>query len=254
MLKFFRFTAPWVLLLSGCLAAPAATAPEMAPLKVGVSPAFPPLIYKEAGKFAGLEADFARVLGAELGRPVTFVELKWEDQVSALVDGRTDIIMSGMSVTRTRQLRVAFATPYLSIGQATLVRREELPRFALGYPATPKGTIGVLESTTGDFLVQQEFPRNKRRTFKSPLQAARALEKKQIDLLICDSPIVLWLASMNEIQGLVTVPVLLSEESLAWAVRKSDPELLSAVNGALERLQKDGQATSILRRWIPVQP
>lgn len=254
MLTDFRRSLSLVLLLSCTLVVAAAAAPDAAPLRVGVSPSFPPLIYKEGGKVAGVEADFAQALGAELGRPVTFVEVQWEDQVPALLEGRTDIIMSGMSVTRTRQLRVAFANPYLAVGQATLVRREDLPKYALGFPATPKGTIGVLESTTGDFLVQQEFQRNKRKPFKSPLQAARALEKGQIDLLICDSPIVLWLAGMNEIQGLVMVPVLLSEESLAWAVRKSDPGLLESVNQALEKLQKDGRAAKVLRRWIPLQP
>src|SRR5262249_54299516 len=163
-------------------------------------------------KLAGIEADFAKALGEELGRPIQFVEISWEDQIEALTGGKIDIIMSSMSITRPRTLRVAFARPYLAVGQATLVRREDANKYLLGFPIRPEGTIGVLKATTGDFLVQQEFSRNKRKDFKSPEDAARALRKKNIDLFISDSPVILWLASINEDQGLVSVPIYLTEE------------------------------------------
>jgi polar amino acid transport system substrate-binding protein len=229
-------------------------AAESAPLRVGVTANFPPMIYKEGGKLVGVEADLANALGQELGRTVKLVEVNWEDQIPALSEGRTDIIMSSMSVTRARQLRVAFARPYLAVGQSVLVRREDANKYLLGFPSLPEGTIGVLKATTGDFLVQQEFSRSKRKGFKSPQEAAKALEKKKIDLFICDLPIASWLAGMNEIEGLVAVPILLSEEQLAWAVRKSDSELLESVNRALEKLQKEGRAAAIVKRWIPLYP
>jgi polar amino acid transport system substrate-binding protein len=225
---------------------------EPAPLRVGVTANFPPMIYKDGGKLVGVEVDFAKALGQELGRPVKLVEVDWEDQIPALADGRTDIIMSSMSITLARQLRVAFAKPYLVVGQTILARREDASRFAPGFPIVPKGSIGVLKATTGDFLVQQEFPHTKRKAYDTPEDAAKALAKKKIDLLICDSPTAWWLAGMNEIQGLVVVPIYLSREPLAWAVRKSDPELLVSVNGALDKFQADGRATAIIKRWIPL--
>ena len=225
---------------------------EPAALRVGVTASFPPMIYKEGGKLVGVEADFAKALGEELGRPVKLVELDWEDQIPALLNGRTDIIMSSLSITRARQSRVAFSRPYLAVGQTVLVRREDANKYLLGFPAMPQGTIGVLKATTGDFLVQQEFSRSRRKAFKSSLDAAKALEKQRIDLLICDLPVAWWLAGMNEIAGLVTVPILLSEEQLAWAVRKTDPELLESVNGALEKLQKNGRVSAIIKQWIPL--
>lgn len=222
------------------------------PLRVGVTPNFPPMIFKEGGRLVGVEVDFAKALGEELGRPIKLVEIDWEDQIEALAEGRTDIIMSSMSMTRPRQLRVAFTKPYLAVGQTALVRREDANKYLLGFPARPQGIIGVLKATTGDFLVQQEFPRSKRKEFKSSMEAAKALEKKRIDLLICDLPVVWWLAGMKENAGLVAVPFLLSEEQLAWAVRKSEPELLESANGVVEKFQKDGRTAAIIKRWIPL--
>ena len=243
------FSAFLVLSLVSAWGGPSA---EPAPLRVGVTPNFPPMIFKDGGKLVGVEVDFAMALGKELGRPVKLVEVDWEDQISALADGRTDIIMSGMSITLARELRVAFSKPYMIVGQTVVVRREDATQFAPGFPIVPKGSIGVLKATTGDFLVQQEFPRIKRKSYNSPEAAAKALAKKKIDMLICDSPTAWWLAGMNEIQGLVVLPIFLSREPLAWAVRKSDPELLTSVNGALDTFQADGRATAILKQWIPL--
>ena len=243
------FTGFLVLSLVSAWGGPSA---EPAPLRIGVTANFPPMIYKDGGKLVGVEVDFANALGKELGRPIKLVEVDWEDQIPALADGKTDIIMSGMSITLARQLRVEFSKPYMLVGQTVVVRREDATKFALGFPIEPKGSIGVLKATTGDFLVQQEFPQIKRKTYDSPEDAAKALVKKKTDMLICDSPTAWWLASMNEVQGLVVMPIFLSREPLAWAVRKSDSDLLTSVNSALDKLQADGRATAIIKRWIPL--
>jgi len=231
---------------------PASSQSPPTPLRIGVTPSFPPMIYKEGGKLVGAEADFAKALGDELGRPIQLVEVAWEDQIPKLVEGKTDLIMSSMSITQARSVRVGFTKPYMLVGQMVLVRREDANKYALGFPAVPAGTIGVIEGTTGDFLVQQEFTRNKRRTFSAAQDAAKALEKKKIDLFISDSPVILWLAGMNESQGLVVLNTHLSQEQLAWAARKSDAGLVASVNTALEKLQKDGRALGIIKRWLPL--
>jgi polar amino acid transport system substrate-binding protein len=116
----------------------------------------------------------------------------------------------------------------------------------------PQGTIGVIKATTGDFLVQQEFPKSKRKEYRSAQDAAKALAKKKIDLFISDSPTVWWLAGMNETEGLTVVRVFLSQEQLAWAVSRSNTGLLQSVNDALDKMQKDGRAAAIVKRWIPL--
>jgi ABC-type amino acid transport substrate-binding protein len=249
-----RFQTSIVVILTTLIfaAGPDGRAADPAPLKVGVTPIFPPVIYKEGGKLVGVEADFAKMLGEELGRPVQFVELKWEDQIPALVDGRTDIIMSGMSATRARELRIAFSKPWLIIGQMALVRRDDAFRYALGFPARPNGVIGVLKSTTGDFLVQQEFSRNERKTYSNSGAAAKALMKKRIDLFICDAPTIWWLAGLHETDGLVAVPIFITQEPLAWGMRRSDTDLQNAANAALDKLQQSGRAVATIKRWIPL--
>jgi polar amino acid transport system substrate-binding protein len=240
------------LLLSGCpqplAAEPAATGP---PFRVGVAPEFPPMIFKEGPKLVGVEADFAQALGRELGRPVIFVELPWEDLLNALEAERIDIIMSSMSITRARQFRVAFADPYLRIGQMALVRADEQYRYMLFENSLAEKAVGVRKATTGDLLVQQEFPRAKRKYFKTGNEAAKALVKKKIDLFVSDSTVIWYLAGLYEAQGLVVAPMVMSDEMLAWGVRRTDTQLLESVNAFVKRIKASGDLMQILRRWMP---
>ena len=96
------------------------------PLRVGITPDFPPLVFKQGDQVAGIEVELARMLGEELGRPVKFVEVKWDEQIPALLEGKTDIIMSSMTVTRERQVRIAFAEPFMKSGLVAAVRHEDV--------------------------------------------------------------------------------------------------------------------------------
>ena len=230
------------------------SAPEAAALRVGVSPVFPPLVFKQGKELCGVEVDLARALGENLGRKVTFVELPWEEQIEALNAGRIDIIMSSMSITMARRQVMNFSHPYLIVGQMTLVRREDQNKYLLGFPVKPPGTVGVLKATTGEFLVQREFPKAERKVFTSEALAVQALKKKKIDLFISDSTLVWHLAGMHSTEGLAAVPIALSEEQLAWGVRKGDEKLLTAADEFLQKSLQDGTLNRILRRWTAVQP
>src|SRR5258708_11871996 len=86
-----------------------ARVPAHKTLRVGITPDYPPLVFGQAGAVAGAEIDLARALAKELNRPVEFITLQRDDLINAIQDGRIDIVMSGMSVTKTRQIPPAFS-------------------------------------------------------------------------------------------------------------------------------------------------
>jgi polar amino acid transport system substrate-binding protein len=212
------------------------------------------MIYKEGGEYIGLEADCARALGESLGRPVEFVPLKWEDLIPSLSKGKVDILMSSMSITQGRRMQVDFSNPYLKVGQMALVRGEDRGKYLLGFQAGMSNPVGVKGATTGDFLVRQEWPKAKRKSYRTGEDGAKALLKKKIDLFIADATLIWWLAGTYEAQGLASLPFLLSDEQLAWGVRKGDTALLESVNQFLQSIQTDGRFESIMRRWLPQAP
>lgn len=247
----------WLLVLTCCLLANASAddKPKLiaTTLRVGVSPVFPPMIFKKDKKLAGVEVDLAHELAEQMGLQAVFVELPWEEQVEALNAGKIDIIMSSMSITQARKWVVDFSQPYLVVGQMPLVRREDQNLYVFGFPIRPPGKMGALKATTGDFLLQREFPKATRKIYKSESQAVEALKKKNIDLFISDSTLVSYLAGVHSSEGLVAVPLALSEEPLGWAVRKGDEKTLKAANEFIQKSIASGKLNQVFKRWMALQ-
>ncbi len=246
----------WAAVMAGCVGSPSRQKGISAdtPLRIGVAPDYPPVIFKQDGVIAGMEADLAVNVARALNRPYRFVSLDWNQMIPALMEGRIDIIMAGMTVTEERAIRVAFSKPYLKTGQMALIRRTDAARYS--QPAQVmmgRANVGFQRGTTGEQFVRQQFPNAKEIGFLSAEDAAIALNRGRIDLLIHDAPVVWWLASENEAKLMVS-PQPLTEEYLAWAVRRDDPELLALVNDCLDAMKKDGTLNRIFKRWMPGAP
>ena len=239
--------------LAGMLAGGCATVsqPGPAPLRVGVTPDYPPLVMEQNGKLAGLEVELATLLGAELDRPVEFHRIKWREQFDSLLAGKTDIIMSGLSVTRERQLRVLFTEPHMKNAIMGMVRRDEAGRFTTADDIRQfTGIIGVQPNTTADVFVREQCPHARRFGVADPDFATYELTRKRIDLFLHDGHAIAWQVSKKEgrVNG-VWIP--LTEEYMAWAVRRSDTALADEVNGFIQRYKKNGRLKILLDRWFP---
>jgi ABC-type amino acid transport substrate-binding protein len=220
-------------------------------LRVGVTTTYPPIIFRQGGQVAGVEADLARLLGPRLGRPVYFTEVSWDQQIDALMGGKTDVIMSGMSVTEARTVRIAFTEPYLEGGLMAAVRTEDARQFGTREALLQTtGTIGAVERTTGDVFVQQNFPNARRVTLSVASDGALALRRRTIDVFVHDGPSIAWLVSANE-ADLAGLWEPLNRESLAWGVRRDDAQLLAQLNEILGSWKRDGTLTGVLERWLP---
>lgn len=242
-------------LICGCATLPEApVASSEKVLRVGVTPNYPPVIFRERDEIIGLEADFARMLASDLGKTLRFVNLPWTGQVAALGDGRTDIIMSGMSMTPERSAVVIFCEPYLEVGQLIMFRGRDLYTFQ--YPRVIyliETRIGVEKGTTGDMLVQQRCRRAKRVEFSSAEKAVDALIRKKVDVVVHDAPALWRLAALHEGEGIVVNSAPLTQEYLAWAVALGSEELLRDANDALRRWKEDGRFLETVGRWLPLE-
>jgi ABC-type amino acid transport substrate-binding protein len=223
-------------------------------LRVGVTPDHPPIIFRQNEAITGVEADLARKLAEELKRPFRFVILSWEDQIPALLENRIDITMSGMSVTKAREIRIAFAEPYLKSGLVAAIRAEDAKKYNSkeiilnGYV-----TVGAVKDTTGDAFVKRNFPNAVRKTFLSNAKdAINELKRRTIDIFVYDAPSVVWFVSENEadIAGFWEP---LTEEYLAWGVRKNDERFLTDVNTVLKQWKQNGTLNGVLQKWLPAE-
>jgi ABC-type amino acid transport substrate-binding protein len=221
------------------------------PLRVGITPDYPPMIFKNEGEIVGVEADLARELGKALGRPVQFVEVPWNRQIDSLIEGQTDIIMSGMSITDARLARIRFSKPYMKSGLMAMMRTEDGGKYRTPSSVLQStGLVGVQKDTTGEAFVRERMPNATVRVLRKPGSAMYSLNNRKIDVFIHDLPAVVWMVSENE--GEVTaLRSLLTEEYLAWGMRTQDASLLARIDTVLAGWRKDGTLNRILNYWMP---
>lgn len=242
--------------LSSCssTAAQRATPPPPGPppLRIGVNSTSPPYVFQQDGRYVGMEVDFARQLGQALGRQVRFVDLPFDQILPALLENRIDIAMSGLTITKLREMRVAFSDPYLRSGLLAMMQRRDLERFpTVASVLSCNARISVVNGTTGEKFIRQRcaqggtiYPTNSTEIAISEVKLGRS------DVLIQDAPIVVWAVSANEgVLAFLRQP--LNREDLGWAMRRDDEALVAQVNGVLARWQANGTRAAVLDRWVP---
>ena len=222
-------------------------------LKVGVSPDYPPMAYKQDGKIVGIEADNIKTVGTILAKEMTIVEMPFPELLPALAAGKIDVIMSALSVTPERADQVLFTEPYVAVGQMAITLVEKAGYFSQPRALFQAGVrVGVEPGTTGALYAESELEEARISFFDDSSAAFAGLRSKQIDVYIHDAPTSWLLATSRDNGDLISLYKPLTDETLAWAVRKDDTLLAAQLNDALATMKSKGTLRYILNRWIPV--
>lgn len=249
--------------LAASAAEPTASAPATSTatkppeeLKVGITPNYPPIAFRRDGQLVGVEPDLARKLGQELPTKITFVPLEWEELWPALRDKKIDVVMSGVSITERRSELVRFTDPYLRVGQMALIRKADMTKLSEPSAMNQEGRrVGVEKNTTGEAYARRHLDKATVVPFDSVDLGIAALRGGDIDYFIHDAPTVWRVVGRppKEDPELIGLYRPLTDEYLAWAVRKDDaPTLGALLDAKIDEWQKDGELQTVIDRWIPV--
>lgn len=241
-------------LLATLFTVTAAAAPGGAALRVGTAADRPPLVFTEEGKVVGMEADFARLLETQLQRPLQMQVLPASELLPALARGDVDVVMSGLIVTPELEKQVSFTQPYLRVGQMAIIRVDDVMRFR--YPAAlVQGgfRVGAVAGSAGARYVAEHMSNVTATTFDNADDGLQALLQQRIDVFVDDAATSWRIATEPRYGALLSLNQPLTEESLAWAVSKNNPQLLQQLNDALTTVKQTQVFEHILNRWIPVR-
>lgn len=223
------------------------------PLVVGHTNDYPPLNFMRDGQLVGIEVDNAREIGKVLGREVKTVVLPFAELISALHDGKVDVVMAGVSVTEERQQEVLFTQPFMEVGQMAIILADNAARLANPRAIYAVGIrIGVEPGTTGERFVQDRVGTARVLYYEDSNAAFQALRSNQVDMYIHDAPTSWRLAVDRDNQDMLSLYRSLTQENLAWAVRKDNSLLAARLNAAKQELERTGRLRAIRNFWIPV--
>ena len=202
-------------------------------------------------RFGGFDIDLAREMARELGVDFVPVNTRWTSIIPSLTLGRCDIIISGMSVTEPRRRQVDFSDPYMKVGQTVLLNRK-LADEVTSYRDLDDGkyTVASKPGTTGEEAVERFLPEASYRPFESEAEAAMAVVDGAVDAFVYDHPYHATFIAMHGDENVVFLDEPFTDEALAFAIRKGDPDFLAWLNEFLSELNADGRYEGIRGKWF----
>jgi len=221
-------------------------------LRVGMEPGYMPFEMKDKkGKIIGFDVDIARKMAKDMGVKLKIVPTAWDGIIAGLLAGKYDMIISGMTITQKRNLKINFANPYISIGQTMLVRAS----VAKGKKSwkdldKPQYTIVTKLGVTGEIATRRMFKHAKIRTFDTEADAVQELLNGKADAFVYDKPYNAMFMAKRGGKGIVFWDKDLTFEPLGWAVRKGDPDFLNWLDNFLNQVKHDGTYEKIYNKWF----
>lgn len=213
---------------------------EAGVIKIGLSLFTPWSMRDKKGELIGFELDVGRKLAADMGVEVEFVPTAWDGIIPALVSGKFDVIISGMSVTPARNLTVNFSDPYAYSGLTILANTAMTAGMALEDYNKPEITFAARRGATPATVIAQLFPEANLLLFDEDGAATQEVLNGNAHATMMSEPSPSTEARKNP----ETVSVPFEETFLAtgeaFAYRKGDPDASNFFNNWININWKNG--------------
>jgi len=221
-------------------------------LRVGVSGDMPPMnLLTKEDKVIGMDVDLATMIAEAMGVKLNVQRIDFRGLLPALESGSIDMIVSNMTMTPDRNLKVAFVGPYFTSGKAFLTKRSSIAQ-AKGLPDinSPQFTFVALKGSTSEAVIQKGAPQAKLLATGTQNEAIQMVIDGKADAMIADYPICVVAAYRNPAAGLVSVVAPITYEPIGIAVPKGDPHLLNWLGNFLHSLEKAGYMNDLKGKWF----
>lgn len=218
-------------------------------LTMSTNAAFPPYeSTDDNGNFVGIDIDVAAAIAEKLGLELQVDDMDFDAALLAAQNGKSDLVMAGVTVTEDRQLVMDFSDSYATGIQSIIVKEDS-------DVATPDDLadkmIGTQRGTTGYIYCSDDFGDEHVTPYDDGLTAVQALVNGQVDAVVIDNAPAKEFVAANP--GLKILDTAYAEEDYAIGVAKGNTAMLDAINGALEELKNDGTLQAIIDKYIKAE-
>ena len=229
-------------------AAPAFTTIEAGKLIMSTNAAFPPYeMVADDGSFEGIDVEIAGAVAKKLGLELVVDDMDFDAALLAVQQGKSDIVMAGVTVNEDRKLVMNFSDTYSKGVQVVIVKEgSDVTLDNLG-----DQMIGTQRGTTGYIYTSGDYGEDHVTAYDNGASAVQALMNGQVDCVVIDSAPAEAFVEANP--GLTILDTEYTSEDYAIGMSKDNTALLEAVNGALKELTEDGTIPAIVEKYIPTK-
>lgn len=223
---------------------------EAGKLIMSTNASFPPYeMTDDSGKIIGIDAEIAEAIADKLGLELVIDDMDFDAALLAAQQGKSDVVMAGVTVNEDRLLVMDFSDSYATGVQVVIVKEgSDVTMDNLG-----EKMIGAQRGTTG-YIYASDTPENGGYgedhviAYDNGATAVQALKNGQVDCVIIDNAPAQEYVKANP--GLTILDGEWVTEDYAIGMAKGNTALVEAVNGALAELTADGTVQAILDKYI----
>jgi polar amino acid transport system substrate-binding protein len=221
-------------------------------LVVGTAASMPPLnMTTKDGQIIGMEPDLARVMAGALGVKLTLKPVPFSELIAALESGGVDVVLSGMTITPARNLKVAFVGPYYVSGKSILTKTATLAAAKhVSHINTPATVLAALRGSTSQLFVERLIPKATLVLTDNYDQAVAMVLENRVHALVADHPICTTSVLRYPDKGLIALANPISYEPIGVALPANDALFVNWIQNFLGTLEKSGELEVLRRRWF----
>ena len=222
---------------------------EPGKLIMSTNAAFPPYeMTTDSGEFEGIDIETAQAIADKLGLELQIDDMDFDAALLAVQQGKSDMVMAGVTVTDERQNVMDFTDSYAT-GIQSIIVKEDSDIASVDDLAGKK--IGTQRGTTGYLYCSDDFGDENVVAYDNGLTAVQMLNNGQVDCVVIDNAPAKEFVAANP--GLKLLDTAYVEEDYAIGVGKGNTELKDAINTALEELKADGTLQAIVDKYITAE-
>lgn len=220
-------------------------------LKVGMSTFVPWAMKDKTGKLIGFEIDVANRLAADMDVKIEFIPTKWAGIIPALLTGKFDVIIGGMSVRPDRNLKVNFSIPYDYAGQSLAANKKLAAGFSRLEDFNQSDVViaARLGSTAAD-AANKFMPDAQKKFFDDEAQVIQEVINGKAHAAVASAPLPAFQAIKYPDQLFVPIPGTFTKEPIGFAVRKGDFDTLNYFNNWIRFVEAKGWLAERKHYWF----
>ena len=221
-------------------------------LVIGTMGNMPPLnMTTKDGQTIGFEVDLAQLMANAMGVKYRFEKMAFSELLPALQSGKVDMILSGMTITPDRNLKVAFVGPYFISGKAFLTKLKTIADVKDAAEInSPDTKLVALRGSTSQTFVQKFIDKATLWTVDNYDEGINMVLQDQVDAMVADYPICLVSVFRYPEAGLISLITPLTYEPIGVAVPADDPLLVNWLENFLDSLDGSGTLDELNDRWF----
>lgn len=200
-------------------------------LRVGMATFVPWAMRDKNGDLIGFEIDVASKLAEDMGVGIEFIPTAWDGIIPALLAGKFDVIIGGMTVTPARNLTVNFTHAYAnsSLGVMASKKLAEGLSWPDGFNSADV-TFACRRGATPCTYIQEEFPKATLRQFDDQGQVLQEVLNGNAHAMISSQPLPAFTVYDNPEVVFSPTSEKIEPGNEGFAVRKGDPDALNFFN------------------------